>query len=174
MSAAHEEVLYSDISEKTLHVGDVITLCVQREGKIFCVGSEGFVELGCSLRELDLSTAVPWTFVDCQWVVHVKCQYYAQKRMKKALKRKDGEKLAKQLIEIYDPANGKLIGGDIEGRNERYGISTEWRLHNAVTQHATHSRNRKTSGSTLRSQIDGARASLIQQFQKQMPELLAV
>ena len=45
MSAAHEEVLYSDISEKTLHVGDVITLCVQREGKIFCVGSEGFVEL---------------------------------------------------------------------------------------------------------------------------------
>ena len=57
MSAAHEEVLYSDISEKTLHVGDVITLCVQREGKIFCVGSEGFVELGCSLRELDLARA---------------------------------------------------------------------------------------------------------------------
>ena len=89
-------------------------------------------------------------------------------------KRKDGEKLAKQLVEIYDPANGKLIGGDLEGRNERFGFSTEWRLVNAVTQHATHNRNRKTSGSTLRSQIDGARASLIQQFQKQMPELLAV
>ena len=44
MSARHEEVLYSDISEKTLHVGDVITLCVQREGKIFCVGSEGYVD----------------------------------------------------------------------------------------------------------------------------------
>ena len=44
MSAAHEEVLYSDISEKTLHVGDVITLCVQREGKMYCIGSEGFVE----------------------------------------------------------------------------------------------------------------------------------
>lgn len=86
--------------------------------------------------------------------------------------RKDGEKLAKQLIEIYDPANGKLIGGDLEGRNERYGISTQWRLVNAVTQHATHSRNRKTSGSTLRSQIDGARAALIQQFQAAMPELV--
>ncbi|MAP42207.1 MAG: hypothetical protein CL981_00515 [Euryarchaeota archaeon] len=88
--------------------------------------------------------------------------------------RKDGEKLAKQLIEIYDPANGKLIGGDLEGRNERYGVSTVWRLESAVTQHATHSRNRKTSGSTLRSQIDGARAALIQQFQASLPELVNV
>ena len=108
MSAAHEEVLYSDISEKTLHVGDVITLCVQREGKIFCVGSEGFVELGCSLRELDLSTAVPWTFVDCQWVVHVKCQYYAQKRMKKALKRKDGEKAGADAVVVPTVGRRKL------------------------------------------------------------------
>ena len=108
MSAAHEEVLYSDISEKTLHVGDVITLCVQREGKIFCVGSEGFVELGCSLRELDLSTAVPWTFVDCQWVVHVKCQYYAQKRMKKALKRKDGEKAGADAVVVPTAGRRKL------------------------------------------------------------------
>ena len=108
MPAAHEEVLYSDISEKTLHVGDVITLCVQREGKIFCVGSEGFVELGCSLRELDLSTAVPWTFVDCQWVVHVKCQYYAQKRMKKALKRKDGEKAGADAVVVPTVGRRKL------------------------------------------------------------------
>ena len=31
-------------------------------------------------------------------------------------KRKDGEKLAKQLVEINDPANGKLIGGDLDWR----------------------------------------------------------
>ena len=51
---------------------------------------------------------MPWTFVDCQWVVHVKCQYYAQKRMKKALKRKDGEKAGADAVVVPTVGRRKL------------------------------------------------------------------
>ena len=36
-----------------LQVGDTIALCLQREGKFFCVGSEGFVDLA------------PWDVTHC-------------------------------------------------------------------------------------------------------------
>ena len=41
-------------SHTQLRIGDTIALCVQRRGKFCFVGSEGFIELGCSLRELTL------------------------------------------------------------------------------------------------------------------------
>ena len=75
-------------SHKELRVGDVIALCVQRGDRLFFVGSEGFVELGTSLRELDLTSTVPWTHLDSQWVVATKHQYDAQKNLRKASKAK--------------------------------------------------------------------------------------
>ena len=33
-----------------------------------------------------LGGTAPWDFVDCQWTVHVKCQYDAAKRVRRALK----------------------------------------------------------------------------------------
>ena len=33
-----------------------------------------------------LGGSAPWDFVDCQWMVHVKCQYDAAKRVRRALK----------------------------------------------------------------------------------------
>ena len=41
------------------------------------------MELGSSLRELDLAAAVPWTHIDCMWVVTQKHQYDAQKGLRK-------------------------------------------------------------------------------------------
>jgi hypothetical protein len=78
---------------------------------------------------------------------------------------KDGEKLAKQIIEIYDPANNKLIGGQLDGRG-----TTGWRLLNAVTQHQTHTYNSKKTGGSLRSQIEGSRCNRIQRFIKAAKE----
>jgi hypothetical protein len=69
-----------------LQVGDTIALCLQREGKFFCVGSEGFVDLGTSLREVAFESTIPWTFIDCQWVVTNKFQYDAQKKLRRHLK----------------------------------------------------------------------------------------
>ena len=69
-----------------LQVGDTIALCLQREGKFFCVGSEGFVDLGTSLREVAFESTIPWTFIDCQWVVTNKFQYDAQEKLRRHLK----------------------------------------------------------------------------------------
>ena len=33
-----------------------------------------------------LGGTAPWDFVDCQWTVHVKCQYDAAKRVRRSLK----------------------------------------------------------------------------------------
>ena len=66
-----------------LRIGDTIALCVQRGGKFCVISSEGFVELGSSLRELELSTTVPWTLLDCMWVVTQKHQYDAQRNLQR-------------------------------------------------------------------------------------------
>ena len=81
-------------SHTQLRVGDTIALCVQRQGKFCFVGSEGFVEIGCSLREYDLSATVPWTHIDCLWEVTQKHQYDAQKKLRryKKAKRRDAAK----------------------------------------------------------------------------------
>ena len=81
-----DEMLLSARNGQQLHIGDRIALCVQRHGKMYCVGSEGFVEVNCNLREVDLGGAVPWGFIDCQWIVNVKCQYDAAKKVRKSLK----------------------------------------------------------------------------------------
>jgi hypothetical protein len=47
-----DEVVLSARAGRQLHIGDTIALCVQRGGKTYCVSSEGFVELSCSLREV--------------------------------------------------------------------------------------------------------------------------
>ena len=49
-----DEVVLSARAGRQLHIGDTIALCVQRGGKTYCVSSEGFVELSCSLREVAL------------------------------------------------------------------------------------------------------------------------
>ena len=46
-----DEMVLSARAGRQLHIGDTIALCVQRGGKTYCVSSEGFVELSCSLRE---------------------------------------------------------------------------------------------------------------------------
>ena len=71
-------------SHSKLCIGDTIALCLQRDERLCFVGSEGFVELGSSLREFDLSRPVPWTHVDCLWVVEQKHQYDAQKALHKS------------------------------------------------------------------------------------------
>lgn len=50
-----DEVVLSARAGRQLHIGDTIALCVQRGGKTYCVSSEGFVELSCSLREVALA-----------------------------------------------------------------------------------------------------------------------
>ena len=75
-------------SHSKLCIGDTIALCVQRDDMLCFVGSEGFVELGSSLRELDLSRTVPWSHVDCLWVVEQKHQYDAQQALRKSKKAK--------------------------------------------------------------------------------------
>lgn len=82
----YSEMLLSSRNGQQLHIGDRIALCVQRNGKMYAVGSEGFIELSCSLREVALGSTVPWGFVECQWIVYVKCQYDAAKRVRRALK----------------------------------------------------------------------------------------
>ena len=84
-------------------------------------------------------------------------------------KEKNGEKLAKELLQIYVPDNQKLIGGHLDGRG-----ATQFRLVSAVTQHATHAHNSKKYGGSLKSQIEGTRYQRVQRFQAAMPELLAV
>ena len=81
-----DEMVLSARTGRQLHIGDRIALCVQRGGKTYCMSSEGFVELSCSLREVALGGTAPWNFVDCQWTVHVKCQYDAAKRVRHSLK----------------------------------------------------------------------------------------
>ena len=76
------------LSCSKLCIGDTIALCVQREKALCFVGSEGFVELGSSLRELDLSRPVPWNHVDCLWVVEQKHQYDAQQALRNFKKAK--------------------------------------------------------------------------------------
>jgi hypothetical protein len=70
-------------SHAQLCLGDTIALCVQRAGRFHFVGSEGFVEVGCSLREVDLATTVAWTQIDCLWMVTQKHQYDAHKHMRR-------------------------------------------------------------------------------------------
>lgn len=82
---------------------------------------------------------------------------------------KNGETLAKELLQIYVPDNQKLIGGHLDGRG-----ATQFRLVSAVTQHATHAHNSKKYGGSLKSQIEGTRHQRVQRFQAAMPELLAV
>ena len=53
------DALLPGASHRQLVVGDTIALCVQRGDKFCFVGSEGFVELATSLRELDLAQTVP-------------------------------------------------------------------------------------------------------------------
>ena len=73
-------------SHQQLRIGDTISLVVQRDDKLCFIGSEGFVELGSSLREYDLSQPVPWTHVECLWIVCTKHQYDARKSLHKANK----------------------------------------------------------------------------------------
>ena len=47
-----DEMVLSARVGRQLHIGDTIALCVQRGGTTYCVSSEGFVELSCSLREV--------------------------------------------------------------------------------------------------------------------------
>ena len=96
-------------SSTQLHIGDTVAFCAQRNGKFCFIGSEGFVELGCSLRNLELASTVPWTHVDCLWVVTQKHQYDAQKslhRYRKA-KRRGSALDASQNAEEEARAKGK-------------------------------------------------------------------
>lgn len=65
-------------SDTALRVGDVIALFLEHDGRTFCIGSEGFIDLDCSLRPVDTGGSVPWTFVDSLWEVCIKFQYDAQ------------------------------------------------------------------------------------------------
>ena len=107
----HDEMLLSARNGAQLHVGDRIALCVQRRGKMYCMGSEGFVELSCNLREVALSGTVPWGFVDCQWIVYVKCQYDAAKKVRKSLKQQTNGQLlgnAPAIPAAIVPTMGKV------------------------------------------------------------------
>ena len=86
---ARLDALLPGASHTPLCIGDTIALCVQRGKQLCFVGSEGFVELSASLRDdLDLSRTVPYTHLDCLWVVTQKHQYDAQKSMRRFQKAK--------------------------------------------------------------------------------------
>ena len=83
---ADAEEIFGEKTDRHLQVGDTIALCIQKEGKFYCVASEGFVELSTALREVNLSSTIPWTFIDCQWRVTHKFQYDAHKKLRHHLK----------------------------------------------------------------------------------------
>ena len=97
-----------------LRVGDTIALVIQRGDKLCFVGSEGFVELGGSLRELDLSTTVPWKHVDCLWVVEQKHQYDAQKALRKSKKAKNrgSQRTTSTTGQSSDAPMDRMAGGE--------------------------------------------------------------
>ena len=96
-----------------LRIGDCIALCVQRGDRLFFMGSEGFVELGSSLREIDLSKTVPWTHVDCLWMVATKHQYDAQKSLRKANKAKQ-RSAAQEAEKKSGPSGAGALSGVTE------------------------------------------------------------
>ena len=97
MEGSRLDPLLPGESHTQLCIGDTIALCVQRGEKFCFVSSEGFVELGSTLREVDLASTVSWTHVDCMWMVMQKQQYDAQKAVRKAKKAKLASDASKEV-----------------------------------------------------------------------------
>ena len=119
-------------SHTPLCIGDTIALCMQQDDQLCFVGSEGFVELTPSLRNVDLKNAVPWTLVDCLWVVTQKHQYDAQKNIQTALqtkRRRDSavalEQAMAQPAPPKSPAAQLLLANKTKAAKESVGSVAE-------------------------------------------------
>ena len=144
------EEVFGAKGDTPLQIGDTIALCIQREGHFFCVSSEGFVELSTTLREVAFESTIPWTFIDCQWVVTNKFQYDAQKKLRQHLKAQRRAKAGSGVEGTKSKKNFALTPGTVKKLSSQF------------------EKKKHSMGQTIDSMLREKREATLQEMQRQL------
>lgn len=145
-----------------LCIGDTIVLCVQCDGELRFIGSEGFVDVSGSLRPLDLMRPVPWAYVDCLWQVTQKHMYDAQKAIRNLQKGKSRPAKPGALPSSHETAMSGAAAAALEKTEHKDGARPSRSSVGAIAKLATSAAAASASmtAERLRQQHDEAEAAL--------------